>query len=94
MADNKVFFGSHLVGSEVNFMGANPSSWVLVKKISKRHDQIDEYEYQMDNSPSTAWALFQCRDSNNSSNLAIMKIYMQSASLLVASFRPFRQIYY
>jgi hypothetical protein len=80
MTGHKVFFGSHFVGSEVNFTGASPSSWTLVKKISERNDQYDEYVYRTDDSPSIAWALFQCKDSNNSSNLAIMKIYMQSTS--------------
>jgi hypothetical protein len=82
MTENKNFFASHFVGSEVNFTGANPSTWTLVKKLSERNDQDDEYEYEAHESSSAAWALFQCRDSNDSSNTAIMKIYMQSVPFL------------
>lgn len=77
MSEDKVFFGSHFVGSEVNFTGVNPSTWTLVEKLSERNAQFDAYEYEDYKSPSAAWALFECRDSNNSSNTALMKIYMQ-----------------
>jgi hypothetical protein len=82
MAENKKFFGAHFVGSEVNFTDANPSTWTLVEKLSERNDQSDEYEYEADKSPSDAWALFRCRNSNDSGNTAIMKIYMQSVPFL------------
>ncbi|KAJ9314530.1 hypothetical protein DTO271D3_5268 [Paecilomyces variotii] len=71
------FFASHWVGSEVKFTGANPSTWTLVEKMSERDDQDDEDQYQEDPAPSSAWALFQCRENNHSNNTAIMKIYMQ-----------------
>jgi hypothetical protein len=76
MSENRVFFGSHFVGSEIKFTSANPSTWTLMKKMSERNDQGDEYQYQVHESPSGAWALFQGRDSNNSNNAAIMKSYM------------------
>lgn len=77
IASERQSFDSHFIGSEVTFIGVNPSTWTLVKKLSERHTQEAEYEYEESKCPSFAWALFQCRDSHDSSNTAIMKIYIR-----------------
>ncbi|KAN0076341.1 hypothetical protein V8E54_006483 [Elaphomyces granulatus] len=74
MSGNKVFFASQFEGSEVDFAGDHPSKWTLVKKLKEVVLQLDKDNHR---SPSSARALFLCVNSNDRSQRAILKVYMQ-----------------
>jgi hypothetical protein len=77
MSDDRVWFGSHWDGSEVEFTKPNLSTWILVKKVSERYIQRTKEEHEECKSPSYAWALFQCEDRENPDHIGFMKIYLQ-----------------
>ena len=62
---------------DINFTKLHPSTWTLDEKLSERNDQSDRVEFKDYGSPSAAWAGFVCRNVDNHSEMAIMKIFMQ-----------------
>jgi hypothetical protein len=84
----KVFFGKHFIGMEINFSELESPKWIIVEKRPERHDQGDAFDFENFGGPSAAWAGFVCQNASDSSKKAIMKIFMQSVppSLLLTIF--------
>lgn len=75
------FFGPSWINKEIEFEGfeASPGkTWKIVRKIYEKNDQGPQADWEdFDPTPMIALALFECANSADPSERALMKIYIQ-----------------
>jgi hypothetical protein len=69
-------FSPHFIGMEVTFTDGNAGTWTLIKKLSDTSSQYSPFEARLLGGPSSAYGTF-CANLNNSSQRAIMRVFMQ-----------------
>ncbi|RFU35299.1 hypothetical protein B7463_g1042, partial [Scytalidium lignicola] len=79
MADQRTFFGKHLVGpgTEISFNLPTPSKWIIERKLSETYHQLDESEVKDGFEPCYSQAKLLCHNVANPTEQAFMRIYMQ-----------------
>lgn len=57
--------------------GGTQGSWILGNKIQERESRLNEFDSERFKGSSYAWAIYNCTNSVDPTQEAIMKIYLQ-----------------
>ena len=75
--DKMEFFSPRFIGMRVTFTEGHAGTWVLTRKVSDTSSQYTESEFNLLDGASGAYGTFTCANINNTSEIAIMKVFMQ-----------------
>jgi hypothetical protein len=56
---------------------ARSSTWILTEKLQEVHDQLDTFDFETSGGNSAAYGTFLCKNINNLTETAIMRVFMQ-----------------